>query len=50
MNLISIMRICDGVDNETIITTMGLRPKQGNVRLVYKSFCLMAGLPSIRLE
>ena len=29
---------------------MGLRPRQGNLRLVFRLFSLMRGLPSIRLE
>ena len=28
----------------------GLRPRQGNLRLVFRLFSLMRGLPSIRLQ
>ena len=33
-----------------IESMMGLRPKQGNLRLVFRLFSLIRGLPSIRLE
>ena len=29
---------------------MGFMPRQGNLRLVFRLFCLMRGLPSIRLK
>ena len=33
-----------------IQSMMGLRPRQGNLRLVFRLFSLMRGLPSIRLK
>ena len=33
-----------------IESMMGLRPRQGNLRLVFRLFSLMRGLPSIRLK
>ena len=33
-----------------IESMMGLRPTQGNLRLVFRLFSLMRGLPSIRLK
>ena len=33
-----------------IESMMGLRPRQGNLRLVFRLFSLMRGLPSIRLR
>ena len=33
-----------------IESMMGLRPRQGNLRLVFILFSLMRGLPSIRLK
>ena len=33
-----------------IESMMGLRPRQGNLRLVLRLFSLMRGLPSIRLK
>ena len=33
-----------------IESMMGLRPRQGNLRLVFRLFSLMQGLPSIRLK
>ena len=33
-----------------IESLMGLRPRQGNLRLVFRLFSLMRGLPSIRLK
>ena len=37
-------------DNRIIESMMGLRPQQGNLRLVFRLFSLMRGLTSIRLE
>ena len=33
-----------------IESMMGLRPGQGNLRLVFRLFSLMRGLPSIRIK
>ena len=33
-----------------IESMMGLRPRQGNLRLVFRLFSLMRGLPRIRLK
>ena len=33
-----------------IESMMGLRPRQGNLRLVFRLFSLMLGLPSIQLK
>ena len=33
-----------------IESMMGLRPRQGSLRLVFRLFILMRGLPSIRLK
>ena len=33
-----------------IESVMGLRPRQGNLRLVFRLLSLMRGLPSIRLK
>ena len=33
-----------------IESMMGLRPRQGNLRLVFRLLSLMRGLPSIRLK
>ena len=33
-----------------IESMMGLRPRQGNLRLVFRLFSLIRGLPSIRLK
>ena len=37
-------------DERLIESMMGLRPRQGNLRLVFRLFSLMRGLPSIRLK
>ena len=33
-----------------IESMMGLRPRQGNLRLVFRLFRLMRGLPNVRLK
>ena len=38
------------VDEKLIESIMGLGPRQGNRRLVFRLFSLMRGLPSIRLK
>ena len=38
------------VSNRLIESMMGFRPRQGNLRLVFRSFSLMRGLPSTRLK
>ena len=42
--------LCETVWNRLIESMMGLRPRQGNLRLVFRLFSLMRGLPSIRLK
>ena len=45
-----IMTILKGTKYRLIESMMGLRPRQGNLRLVFRLFSLMGGLPSIRLK
>ena len=38
------------LEQRLIESMMGLRPRQGNIRLVLRLFSLMRGMPSIRLK
>ena len=50
------MFLCRNMENHPYIkmrlieSMMGLRMRQGNLRLVFRLFSLMQGLPSIRLN
>ena len=38
----------DGISKGLVESMVGLRPRQGNLRLVFRLFSLMRGLQSIR--
>ena len=44
------MQVCSSEISRLIESMMGLRQRQGNLRLVFRLFSLMRGLPSIRLK
>ena len=44
------MYICILTEKNLIESMMGLRPRQGHLRLVVRLFSLMRGLPIIRLK
>ena len=47
-----VLDLCTNDGNKLIIieSMMGLGPRQGNLRLVFRLFSLMRGLPSTRLK
>ena len=42
--------LCDTCTHRIIESMMGVRPRQGNLRLVVRLYSLVRGLPSIRLK
>ena len=41
---------CYKTTKRLIESVVGLRPRQGNLRLVFRLFCLRRGLPSIKFK